>query len=596
MTSPRFALIRWSAAFAAAAAACTADAAILRVGPATDPACDFVEIQAALDAAQVNGEDDSVHVSIGAYRDQALRIAGHGTQFLGLSGGYESCASDSNDDAYTTLDGAGGLARSVLTVTDSSHVDIGSFEITGGDATAHEEGGGITVLSTGTFTLANLDVHHNTGAHGGGMRVTPSTGTALVIGRNLAIRDNRSQGDGGGIHALDTDLRLRELVLTHNVAGKCGGGAYVAGGHEGQRASLLSGEISHNRAVLGGGLCADAGAQLRLYNATALDLTRVAFNDAADVGGGVLVRNVELPGVPATRVRAHDSWFDHNRARRGAAVAIETPAAQGAGFFCSEAHDLLADACHVVHLPPEHAGCPLDAPCGYFTGNVASADGALPAGASLVHARGGEATFDIVGFHALDNGGATLIDADTLRFGLLPSRLSAGVVARNRATDGLFRMGTEPAFMLTGATVADNDILDGAVIEAPDGQRIYDSIIWQPGTPVRAGLVLGADALHYLLVHDAASLGPGIGLLSGVDPAFVTRTGERAYRLSASSPAVDFSESRENAGTQRGSLLAVDAVGTPRDRDDPDVPGAAVRDLGAYERVEIDPLFVDGFE
>ena len=136
---------------------------------------------------------------------------------------------------------------------------------------------------------------------------------------------------------------------------------------------------------------------------------------------------------------------------------------------------------------------------------------------------------------------------------------------------------------IENSTFAGNNI--GSQVFLSSGHfTLQRSIVWQPGVPVlsQSG---GSRSVGDLIVHDASTIGGETNTVRVVaDPLFLDPA-HGDFRPHAASLAVDFSSSG-------GGL---DLLGNPRGTDlalVPNVYGSG--DLGAYERVDIDPLVRNG--
>lgn len=203
----------------------TARAAVLTVGPAGAHAT----IQAAIDAAVANGEDDEIRVQAGTYAEN-LTLSMGGRSLL-ISGGW---ASTFDCQCGETLVDAGGRGRAL------------ALSVSGGSLAVRKMG----------FTHG---VHHADHSFGGGIRAAVSGGTVTI--ENCAVRDNQvvadggpnKDGKGGGIGVELTgsgQFRLTGSEVTGNRASDgltYGAGVYVvASGSEGASFRIDGNHIADN--------------------------------------------------------------------------------------------------------------------------------------------------------------------------------------------------------------------------------------------------------------------------------------------------------------------------------------------------------------
>jgi hypothetical protein len=125
----------------------------------------------------------------------------------------------------------------------------------------------------------------------------PAGGALLSVGavvdlERVAVLDNKAQGRGAGLAALDSWVRLSECVVRHNLSeqvgcglsGRAGGMTSFGGGAYFENSEVLIERSSfiHNLAADGGGLAAVGDGTLQVQNSTFSD------NHALGRGGGML--------------------------------------------------------------------------------------------------------------------------------------------------------------------------------------------------------------------------------------------------------------------------------------------------------------------
>lgn len=583
----------------AAAVAPTAPAAVLRVGAATDAACTHTELQAALDAAAANQEADEIRISTGMYDRGGWSIDGH-AHALAIVGGYADCGAEIADAPPTELVGSR-LPSPVLAIAASADVRLANLDIAGGTGLQQPWlAGGIASRSSGKLALEGVYVHDNIGAFGGGIGVAPDSGEALLTAdERVEISGNFSSQNGAGVSAARTRVAFDRVLVARNETTGCGGGLHLSG-RVGSGVSVVSGTIERNEAARGAAFCATEGALLRVESRAGQRPTRIGINQASMAGGAFAVDAGTVATTP-TGVLLVDAWVDRNGARHGGAVDIDAQgaAAGGGARFCAEANGLASLACaDLVREADEAAACTDQHPvCGAFGGNYA-VSGTVAGNGSLVRMRGAAATLDLSGFRADLQRGASFVHARGGVPGTTAIRLASGLVAGNLGNgDGLFDLEGVSGAILGGVTIADNEIGAPHVLRSTQALVLRDSIVWQPGTVVRAGAATPADTLSQLIVHDLTGLGAGESVVME-DPRFIRQPATQAYWLAPGSPAIDYGRTSIGAHVGRSRAgIALDADGEPRDFDEPEhAERHGTRDLGAYEMIATRGVFADGFE
>ena len=557
-----------------------------------DAACDFNNVQAAIDAAQVNGGPDTIRIATNqTYSAQHLRITG---QDLEMAGGYPTCANTEPVPGNSTvLSGFGVSVGSVLTISGHGHRTLRRLTISAGNGSGFQSGGGINYFGSGTLLVEHSLIAVNRSGTGGGISFHgDAAGALLTLGNGTVVRDNTALLNGGGVrvsgNALLTMPGLDTTIWRNKADGSppangYGGGVYVeppAAVEIGSPGLVELGAIHGNTAAFGGGIALRArndneqDGYIYLYTTDPVRPVRVANNRASVEGGAVFMRS-DSSENDVMRFCAEFFRIDHNRAPQGSAIYAEDDA-------------LIAfNACEQARIQPlpESVGCTPGVPCNEIVDNVAenifgdATNGGtvvMPSGENeifvdrltLARNRGGP-VWAVAGDTELGN--CALIDNDVV--GPLVD------VAPGEGGDREARFG--------GCTIAGNTI-SGTEVFRSNGMHfgLTHSIVQQPGRQVLAESDALSTDINYLLVSSC-------GLVDCGGTVTATATGPRFvdpargdYRLQAASRAVDF-------GT---------AVGGPNDLDGfdriVDLPLVAnrfgVRDLGAYERQSLDPILLNG--
>ena len=136
------------------------------------------------------------------------------------------------------------------------------------------KGGGL-YLDGGSLDMSGGEITSNEAAYGGGVYVyaTPK----LQFQKECLITNNKATSHGGGIYVADgTGISLTNGVISHNEA-VLGGGLYAKGGE----ITISGGNINDNSALIGGAICNIGGA----LSFTGGSIT----NNVARCGGGIFL-------------------------------------------------------------------------------------------------------------------------------------------------------------------------------------------------------------------------------------------------------------------------------------------------------------------
>lgn len=567
---------------------------------ADSPNCDFATIQEAINAAQSHPGPDTVRIASNlGYAGLALKV---GRQDLTIEGGYATCASPAPTSPHsrTTLSGAGPVGDSVIEFDrDGVRVLRGLSIVSGDDPTS---GGGIQFSGHGRLYLENVTILNNTSAFGGGINFHGrGAGVGyLELGPDVVVADNIATESGGGIRVTGIAQLVMEAdgtaVIGNEARGSSsdqvghGGGILIVGPAHARIASpgFADAAIEGNFAKYGGGLAVlapDEESVVALYSVDRARPLRILGNRASIQGGGLYIGGNDGWNLSHACVDAHEIQVEANRAPVGAAAYLN----EVAEFSLNPDPHAHFHRCGYTISPPATAvSCATDASpaCSRISGNR-SEDGAGHATTGAVVAvredAGAHARLERVALTG--NSGGALLHRTSCDGCLL---------ARNDVVVALAVFPHEPytlvPYQITGSTIADN------IIDGPDVFRVghplllKDSIIEQRGK--RVFLLDGGDAdvdAENLLVHSCSAINcllfPNV-IAAATGPRFVDS--ERGnYRLQAASQAVDFAPSVE--GDDR------DLDGNLRDIElDPVRNRLGTRDLGAYERQDLEPLVLNG--
>lgn len=558
-----------------------AHGAVHYVGAEDDAACEFSDVQSALNhAATVPGADVVRLVRTRAYPNQALVI--DDTDDLDLVGGFNSCSDPEGTNALTLLDGGGGVVNPIVSVHGTGTVRLRALSLYGNN------GSGLSVICACTVELSGMSIRHNEGAPA---VFVGGASPLLRVGPNVGIAFNQAPACAG-LHLANAVLDMRFANgsrISDNVAEQDGGGLCLY-----DAVGSISADVERNGAGRnGGGIAVFGNSVLQLFPTNASNPPRIASNTAGGRGGGLYVAPLGSGDHPS--VTGWDTQFLSNRAHHGGAIHLANEVAG----------DTDASLClRSINALPEAGGeCPAGVPdgalachpaysgCNRLADNVAEyPDSDLGGLGAAVMSLGPRTRVHLSHARLYGNSGWSLLGHDD---GLVPS-----TAARIRVDDSLLARNTLDAFVvftrfieritLQRTTLAGNDALpfrlhDFAAFD------LHDSVVFEPGheTLVRSGSG-GVESIDMVLASETASLNPSSSVVQTSDPGFVDPAAND-WHLRPGSPAIDFSD--HVAGIQ-------DLDGKPRHVA---LPGAPDRfgptDLGAYERQdEGDGIFDDGFE
>ena len=208
-----------------------ARAAVLTVGPQGQ----YPTLQAALDVAAVNGEDDNIRVQAGVLVSAGTQRLYAEDRYLEITGGWASDFQSANTDpALTVLSGAG-LQRALVLNVSAGIVVVRQLSLANGRGST---GAGLEVAVSGSAAVRISDcvVRDNVASAGGasvggGMRLTLSGQADVELDRCQFLGNAAQAGvaRGGGLQVSVNDGRLRasDLVFENNLLA---GGTSAFGG------------------------------------------------------------------------------------------------------------------------------------------------------------------------------------------------------------------------------------------------------------------------------------------------------------------------------------------------------------------------------
>ncbi len=576
--------------------------------------CDFNNLQSAINAAASNPGEDFIRVaSDQTYSALALSI---GQQDLTLTGGYANCSAALPPGALpsgsTILNGAGGAAAPVVSISGSGVRVLTGFQIRNGDNVQGNGlgcGGGIYFNGRGELRIQNVGISQNNANSGGGICfVGTATPTALTIESDVVINNNNAiTGNGGGVAIAGTArmfaLRDRTYIALNGAPNGNGGGIYLqppANVDIGSPGYTGNGVIYGNNARRGGGVAgvapdgSDEYGCVRFFTTDASRPVRIQNNKASEFGGALFMQSHQgMEENASISSRLYDFVVDGNTAPNGAALFLQgdssvftvgdTGPRVGLNDFSSSCNESV-DTLGAVR-------CTQSAQCNRIERNRTEDSNGQPTNGNIVEMRLYAA---IVGQTVTMKGniGTRLIswsDGNETDFTV---SLFRSALIDNVLTQELFRGFSDGEFRLVDSTVAGNSIGAAHVFrhDADNDNQITNAVIDQPGKlTLSHPNVSSLDVVNtWVIATDTSSLRP--------DPTALPARGrftdpERGdYRLRIGSQALDYAP-----GSTPTPANDVDLDGRLRNFDQGDVSAnTRARDVGAFERQSGDRWLPNG--
>ena len=581
---------------------------------ATDNACDYSTIQAAV-AAAICPNGTKIYLTDEVSYSGQIAITNQNISLIGRASGAKCGTLTAVCGTFFPCPTAPlQTITGTLKIRGASSVTLQYLTITGGNGVADDNGnthgGGIDYAATGRLDLYTSTVEDNNAKDGGGIRFQGYNGHAdLYLHSHTHLKSNHANGGSGGGLRLEGDATLHAdepyILFYNNTAtdsGGKGGGIVVVSPATAHISSIGDfffgtpvGVIWANQADYGGGIAVvgsnDYAGDSTTGHATlaASDLhypVRIEGNTATHSGGGIYLKPfvfanfpVGPDGVNFASLSASGYRIDGNSAEQGSAIYVDTDTATGQ-----------VDYGGMVTLTPVTCLPLID--CDIIDGNINVPGSPDPPATVLVQTSG---TFEATGVRMHGNyGGAHLISDVGSTHTLFSNCLLSGnqdPSGNNDFSGALIEVGY--IVYIEQCTIAANSFGGSHVIDGPGYTVLTESLIDQPGKGAYNGSDLSA---HDVVATDTAGL-PADPTIEQQQPLFidaahgdfrllVVRTGNGTL---VASQGVDFAA----AGTAGDK----DIDGRDRDRDIFGVGAAGkVRDLGAFEMQPItDRVFADGF-
>lgn len=595
------------------------------VGAATVPSvCDYNNLQAAINAAATNPGEDFIRVANDqSYSAQALTI---GQQDLTITGGYANCSTALPPDALpsvsTTLNGAGGAAAPVISITGSGVRVLSHLQIRNGDNIQSNGagcGGGVRFMGSGELRVRNTGISQNSANGGGGICIIGTASpTALTIDSEVSINNNEaSTGNGGGI-AIGGNARLfvlrdRTLIAFNRASNGNGGGIFLqppASADIGSPGFNGTGVLYANEARRGGavsGVGLEGSVEdscVRFFTTDAAHPVRLQSNRASEFGGALFLQShKEYSPQSSSQVdsRLYDFVIDGNIAPNGPALFLQGDTS----VFPLPSYDNgprvgLNDFSAGCNEPVSDLGavrCANSAQCNRIDNNRSENLNGQPTNGNVIEMRL-YATLGGLSVTMKGNVGTRLIswsggDDNETEFSV---SLFRSALIDNVLTQELFRGFNPGDFRLVDSTIAGNTIGAAHVLhhDEDNGNTIRNVLIDQPGkltlshpnvSPTNFGI-----ENPWVLASETGSLRPDPTAQPLHGPARFFDPERGDYRLRVGSRAIDYTP-----GQGPTPANDVDLDFRPRNIDLLDVSALErARDVGAYERQRNDRWLPNG--
>lgn len=563
---------------------------VFTVGTAGNGTCDFGDLQAAVDAALMNGPGpDEIHVGDLPRNNQLATIT---DQELIIEGGYENCDDPSPGADRTQMIGILAAPAPLLSINGSAStpavISMRNFHLLSNNAASGISGALLAVSGTASVTIENTLLQNGRADRGGAVWVNGAAASVELLDDASSVFANNAIVAGGGVYcdngasfvlsggAVDRNRVLAAgPFMDSDLETGNGGGIYAANGcsvivragRTGQQLGVVQNQASRH----GGGLFATGGVVMEALGDSIRE-ARFSFNIAAADGGAIAV--LDPVGSPSM-VLLEDATLQQNRALRGGGFSV-------IGGDLRMARTLGPAACHAP------VNCA-------FVGQSQALSSSTSAGA-VAYIEDGTMTLESVAVRSSTG------TSDGALFHLGPDahlEIENGLITN---TSGTIDHVVEIAGDSAQAHISQATISGNIITVRPDS-RVFrvtgtDAEISMTGTVVDDAYanLLEADqpitaVLDCLLLRDSTEAGAAmrtVAVSSTADVRFSSTGTNGDYTLEIDSPAVDFCDSANlppssdfRLGQRPKDVLSVADLFGPVD-------------LGMSESIE--QLFADGFE
>jgi hypothetical protein len=553
-------------------------------------------LPAAVAAAAANGPGlDRIHLNTGNHAVPDTLVIND--QSLEILGGYANCQIQMTPSGHSIIDGAGGIAGSVIEINAAGpalrQVDFNRIQIVGGGNDG--SGGGLHANGAGLLVRLVYDV---------------------TINGNVS-------NYGGGIFVQSARLELDDANVLNNDAMTAGGGVDCLGGDVVVRYRNI---VQNNRAPNGGGISLRNGCDIGFYGGNPFSL----YNNTAYASGGGLFADgtstVQVlrapPGASGSIGRYAAFQVNGNHAAiRGGGIALDAGAQLLAQGLVMQDNEVLVPA--PTAIAPRgaaiHAGtnsvvelrvdprCAPGQACNLLLGNRIVVNHNAPASGGAALAAIGSRRVLIEGTEIAGNGltganggASAVLLADIIE----TSELSRVLMHRNGATlpganvRHTLELTGMPQARLRYLTLVDNDLspVAGSAVArfANVGQMQWlSSIVDQPGHLTASLSSVTQSQVDCLMATELGGLPGHTRSLSG-STTFRDR-GAGDFRPAIGAPQIDYCDGPA-ATPGQAPLLDLAMQPAPEDTGVRNLYG--LYDLGAFEAASAwhDAMFGNGFE
>ena len=284
-----------------------AHADVFTVGTAANGTCDFGDLQAAVDAALMNGPGaDEIRVGDLPRNNQLATVTG---QEVIIEGGYENCDDPSPGADRTQMIGILAAPAPLLSVNGSAStpavVSMRNFHLLSNNAASGISGALLAVSGTASVTIENTLLQNGRADRGGAVLVDGAAASVELLDDASSVFANNAIVAGGGVYcdngasfvlsggAVDRNRVLATgPFMDSDLETGNGGGIYAANGcnviiRAGRTGQQL-GVVQNQAARHGGGLFATGGVVVQALGDSVRE-GRFSFNIAAADGGAIAV-------------------------------------------------------------------------------------------------------------------------------------------------------------------------------------------------------------------------------------------------------------------------------------------------------------------
>ncbi|MEO6689682.1 MAG: hypothetical protein ABIS07_02165 [Dokdonella sp.] len=572
------------ALIAVTGAFCVNAQAMLTVGPASDTACQYHDIAAAVQAAGQVAGPELIAISGGPWTGQTT-ITDHDSGGLTIEGGFANCSAGVST-GRSTLDGQGAVPAGPLIV----HSGNGSLTLL--HLILQNGKGAVSSVVAGPLTLSDVLVYSNHTDYGGGLFVSGNdvfrmqlnligtsinSNSATVNGGGLYLSKvdvaisggsnilaNMAQGtggisDGGGIYAIDSNILVKDhsiypyAFIGNNYAQRNGGGVYFSTTHAGNY-------------------------ELLLWNDKASQPLIVSENTAQSQGGAFY-----LSSISSNQQILSFAGFEN-------AIIQQNTAYEGAAFYAFSSGGS-ASVETEIQLAQSHVGDSIPACSPGIECNAIDDNHSIGGSVVEVNAAGsaGSSAFLLYQGRMRGNRGGALIAGNAYM------KIEGSLLAKNEIDNGgslIDNLSND--LHIANSTIAYNTLAGSAlfsVILPPASLEILHSLLVQPNDPVAAYLV-GAGVpvtVRDIGANSVSGMDTGVNVQYLTDPFVNAANGD--FHILTTSSAVN-RWTWNNDPNDLPPTLDLDGAMRPYSL----YPVSTPYDFGAYEAGSVvDKIFANGF-